>query len=94
MGTKHTPGEWTQSKFANGNIVSKETGRLVANCMGYSTNMDNGEHIKESLANAKLIAAAPELLEALKNCLFGVEKMIGWEEVSEQAKEAIKKATE
>lgn len=31
-----------------------------------------------------------ELLEALKNCQLGIEKMIGWEEVNKQAKQAIK----
>lgn len=51
----------------------------------------------ESYANAKLISAAPMLLEALKECLEGVEKLNddfqdGWDEVIEKAKVAINKA--
>lgn len=46
--------------------------------MGYSTNTDNGEHIEENQANARLIAAAPEMYELLRHmyrtlsaCLHG-----------------------
>lgn len=75
---KHTKGEWIESKHSKGNIVEKETNRMIANCMGYSTNMDNGEHIEESYANAKLIVAAPDMLDALKSLgiiLYGFRRL-------------------
>ena len=54
---------------------------------------------EDGLSNAKLIAAAPELLEALIECLEGVKELngeyqSGWQEVIEKADKAIKKATE
>lgn len=65
METKHTPGPWEINPRAKAMIMS-ESGRGIASAAVYSTNTGNGEHIEENLANAKLIAAAPEMLEALK----------------------------
>lgn len=59
---KHTPGPWRQVNRAEGN-VDDESGRLVANCMGYSSNIGPGNVRAENIANAELIAAAPTLLE-------------------------------
>ena len=77
MKTKHTPGPWRGHPKARGNVEDLN-GRGVANCMGYQTNTDNGEHHDENLANAQLIATAPEMLDVLSdaletmNILFGV----------------------
>lgn len=68
METKHTPGPWKINPRAKAMIMS-ESGRGIASAAVYSTNTDNGEHIEENLANAKLIAAAPEMLQALKDLL-------------------------
>ena len=87
----YTKGKWEIKKFTIGNVES-ENGRYIANCMGYSTNMDKGEHVQENLANAKLISAAPELLEALKQAQLGIENMSGWEELDKHIKKVIKKA--
>ncbi len=65
MKTKHTPAPWT---VANGNSVNKN-GRLI--CIANSTKdvstSTSLERSNESKANARLIASAPELLEALKD---------------------------
>jgi alpha-amylase/alpha-mannosidase (GH57 family) len=54
MTTKHTPGPWNGS--SDGAVYSND-GEIVARVVG----------VKEpSFANRRLIAAAPELLEALK----------------------------
>ena len=59
----HTPGPWQIKHRVN---IIGSTGRSVASAGGYTTNTDNGEHILENEANARLIAAAPDLLEACK----------------------------
>lgn len=101
METKFTKGEWGKSRYGDGNVIAKvnDQERLVANCMGYSTNTDKGEHVAENLANAKLIAAAPDLLKVC--CLVLDEwhsktsNMYKKEPIFVQlAREAIRKATE
>lgn len=54
--SKHTPGPWVNS---NG-TVHKKSGGWVANCDGH-----NGSGCEQCNANANLIAAAPEMYEAL-----------------------------
>ena len=61
---KGTRGEWIMHPKANGNVISKDEGRVVSNCMGYSTSINSDKARDENLANAKLIIAAPDLLEA------------------------------
>lgn len=63
--SKHTPGPW---KVFNGTDVfpddgDKEATRYIADCDMASAAFISGE---EARANARLIAAAPDLLETLK----------------------------
>lgn len=67
--TKHTPGEWHIKYDFN---VFGPGGRLVAGCGGHSSNVDSQRVHDENIANARLIAAAPRLLEA---CKRGVEAL-------------------
>ena len=60
MNTKHTPGAWS----ASGTAVWSDK-QLVASVYGDDPDCKPDERMK---ANARLIAAAPELLEALKLC--------------------------
>lgn len=71
--TKHTPGPWWVGHHAiTGVFAERKAGTIsireavVASCGGFSTNTDQGEHCAENEANARLIAAAPDLLEAAK----------------------------
>ena len=63
--TPYTPGPWTIAHDTN--IFGSVPGygrRLVANAGGHSSNVT--DETETNRANARLIAAAPELLEALK----------------------------
>lgn len=56
--TKHTPGSWV---YKDNQIMGDDGKELVATVYGFDT--------FEKRANGKLIASAPELLEALKALL-------------------------
>lgn len=70
METKHTPGPWTATHNTGPNMqsYSQPSGvmagltTLVCGCFG-----DIGDGEETAKANARLIAAAPELLAALAN---------------------------
>lgn len=71
MGTQHTPGPWRWDESWGAIVVDRpDMQRLICPmwtgcdraCMGRDV-------VDEDLANARLIAAAPDLLEALKSCL-------------------------
>lgn len=92
MEIKHTKGEWKIDHLQNGavNTVVKSPKKIVAKIY---RNMS----LYELNANAKLIAAAPDLLKALQFCQ-SVIKTQGMFDLSERmafdkAAAAIKKAT-
>jgi hypothetical protein len=64
MNTKHTPGPWCGK---DGQIYSAQTGKTIS-LLSY---FDKDE--EQDKANQQLIAAAPELLEALQNLLDDIE---------------------
>lgn len=94
---KHTPGPWVHDTRGQGKPdVRAASGRAVA-CTwmvcGSAPKSDKGYEARceEDRANARLIAAAPELLAAL-------EELVGWQTcvpdaVVEAARAAIAKAT-
>jgi hypothetical protein len=79
--TKHRQGEWKTSKPYFNYYVT---------CNGESICQINASDDEE--ANAKLIAAAPDLLEALQAMIDGKER--DFAKLVEKAQAAIKKATE
>lgn len=90
MNTKHTPGPWifyadTPSTDPNWHIVT------TANRMVVLANVHIEPGNETALANARLIAAAPELLEQLQEMVRLAEHE-GWEGF-EKARAAIAKAT-
>ena len=91
METKHTQGEWRVIRKMN--VKSSEG--YICSCGGKRTSMSINNEIEMNTANAKLISAAPDLLNALRSMLSQLEN----EHVSEfmdefinEAKEAIEKA--
>ncbi len=83
---RHTPGPWTASGAtvqAGGIRVRQESGPGAASVQAAD------EHRKRTIANALLIAAAPDLLEAAKTVLAGLEKRIRHERESTPVFEGI-----
>lgn len=69
---KHTPGPWKVSNYRPYDIIARDPKESTYECGDnrydpIATVYRN--HTQEFLANARLIAAAPELLEALKGVL-------------------------
>ena len=88
MKKKHTSGEWRVYAELN---VENQNGEFIASC-GV-----NGRDIEENMANAKLIAAAPDLLEAclgFKEFVFSSKYPEPPKEIKDLFDSAIKKATE
>ena len=94
MNAEHTPGPWKIEHSTNGTfpyrIVKFGERNPIASCRGIS-----GKE-SEDAANARLIAAAPNLLEACKTLVRRAETMTDgeWGEPEEiaQAKAAIAQA--
>ena len=66
--TKHTPGPWSISSACKNAINAERNNKLI----GIGTTYHDPDSVyfigqDEAIANARLIAAAPELLEALKS---------------------------
>lgn len=92
---KGTKGVWNINKHSSTTVECK--GRSIATTGGYSDNSNMEQVDIENLANAKLIAAAPELLKSLKEMVKMyeiVEPAGGWQGVYDTAVFTIKKATE
>jgi len=68
--TKWTKGPWVISKHCS-TLVLNEDGRSIATTGGYQSNTEITLH--ENEANAHLIAAAPDMYEALKEILSGYD---------------------
>lgn len=93
--SEHTPGPWT-IKFGL-NVMGKDVRypsqeRLVANAGGHANNIWNEQVTAENEANAHLIAAAPDLLEALREMVDRFESCDDDPEYVTRARAAIAKA--
>lgn len=86
MGTKHTPGPWTWGQNYNGLYGAGKDNEVLCHAPYEGMWLRFGD---QSKANAKLIAAAPDLLEALVS-IYDRRT----DETMEKARAAIKKATE
>jgi len=107
---KHTPGPWTAHRnssfweFGNYDHEHGQIGDVCASQHIYANGVKLSDGIAEDVAeaNAKLIAAAPEMLEALKNIRnairTGAVKIVtdqdeAWENAMIKANQVIAKAT-
>ena len=95
MTTQHTPGPWT----ATGDLVQTADHEIdIAVMIALDVGTGKGTIYSRREANARLIAAAPELLEALKRCetelrsLWKTQGVGAIFETAEQARAAIAKA--
>lgn len=91
METKHTKGEWQVDRRALLRVCVNDM--TIANCGGAVSN----DSLEEAQANAKLIAAAPELLEALVGLRSFINELTfdyPGDELIIMVDNAIKKATE
>lgn len=76
MQAKHTQGPWE----VDGNIAVRSSGpdgRQVCLCEITVRGRDHSETYDEAAANARIIAAAPELLDALKDMVLGIDAEFG-----------------
>lgn len=103
MGIKHTPGPWVVDIGSYIGCTDEHYHSITAGCGYHVGNQDDGFELSGcmSAANAHLIAAAPELLEALSDALIDFdnwaahednhphEHLVAW---AEKARAAIAKA--
>ena len=93
--TKHTPGPWNVTDVIEGNVYPMSTMRSL-NVNGMVLAHINAHYDGE--ANARLIAAAPELLAALRLCVLkfsqlqDTEMTLGMARALDEARAAIAKA--
>lgn len=98
METKFTPAPWLMNvtkEFINnkGLAITNDQNSLICEVSHQLTDFTLNEYV----ANAKLICAAPDLLEALleyKRLYEAIQPTGGWQGVYEMGDYAIKKATE
>ena len=67
MSTQHTPGKWKAVALKNGWAIKAKSGCVLA---GVSKFPDGAELAPQCLPNARLIAAAPDMLAALREVVF------------------------
>jgi len=73
MSAKHTPGPWEVTEYESGDFTITAQGRGPCDGDICGTTMRPEEHDENaSYANARLIAAAPELLEVLEMLVSNV----------------------
>ena len=100
---KHTPGKWLQSHREIPNDkdgmyatqVYTEDGETIATLEWYAMPINEDGAIGTYRAeNAKLIAAAPDLLEALQGLIYGIKMNVHFDTPTEQHKynEALRNA--
>ena len=87
MKTKFTKGKWFTDKFKPF-IVKDINNNQVAYCYTENNNID------EDVANAKLIASAPEMFDMLKQVLFAFENEGFTETTAKNIQHLLTKITE
>jgi len=97
--SKHTPGPWCVKPYnwqrGNVSVFAPRFGRApYGACVAYTPCSDGVGGEAGALANARLIAAAPELLAALcEVAVLGSGKCEDWQRATDLTDAAIAKAT-
>lgn len=92
MSTQHTPGPWFVAKADE---PMESDGLIVESPNGYEIRPDGHQRLGDELADLSLIAAAPDLLEALKEVFVIGDRLVDdvyGTEFVEKARAAIAKA--
>lgn len=100
MDNKFTKGSWVISITNGIQYIKSEEGLYLATVHGLENGKDNENKKAESVANTKLIAAAPDMLEALYEAESTIETLMREHNDNsasflmslDQIKKAIKKA--
>jgi hypothetical protein len=94
--SKHTPGPWLFEPAPHGAFDICKDPNSLGRYMVIATRGPHDVRAAEMHANARLIAAAPDLLEALQGLLVAVQRSVceGSGPAQEAAHAAIAKATE
>ncbi len=88
---KHTPGPWTVETWNDGQARIWANGQMIAKVIPY--NDDKKPLTENEQANARLIAAAPQLLEAAWLALEKLETAGEYPRLREELRAAIASAT-
>jgi hypothetical protein len=88
MNTAHTPGPW-QVCWPLNNLDITEIRTVKNERTGHIATAGVSFCKDETLANARLIAAAPELLEALRECEHFISRAHGGEGMTEDERWAL-----
>jgi hypothetical protein len=87
--TKHTPGPWSLKD----DLIYGPDGITIVSADGLMENYGPPDRsMEENYANARLIAAAPELLEALKGLFKNNQDIDAYLQAKDKAVQAIAKA--
>ena len=70
---EHTPGPWMRTKGPCPSIVADGGKTLIVANVNARVDAIGGQHLSEIFANARLIASAPRLLDALVLCVSYIE---------------------
>ena len=73
MTMQHTPGPWFVAKADE---PMESDGLIVESPNGYEIRPDGHQRLGDELADLSLIAAAPDLLEALTLLIAGIESSV------------------
>ena len=93
MEVKHTPGPWYHEADSHTGAVTTEGKKLIASVFGDDPECREDDR---QIANATLIAAAPDLLAALQDLMrpHGGTRGVAWDHlIAVAARAAIAKAT-
>ncbi|MGK2908784.1 MAG: hypothetical protein ACSLE1_03145 [Sphingobium sp.] len=92
MSDLHTPGPWAVSKNSSGRRVTSTTGIVICNAVIRNSGSAKNGHkhsakdVLEAEANARLIAVAPALLEALQEARAALHQhYVDWDGEPEDA---------